>query len=33
VIPGIGKKTAERLLVELKEKVQGLAMGQCARPA
>ena len=27
-IPGIGKKTAERLLVELKEKVQGLAMSQ-----
>lgn len=25
-VPGIGKKTAERLLVELKEKVQGLAM-------
>lgn len=27
-IPGIGKKTAERLLVELKEKMQGLAMSQ-----
>lgn len=27
-IPGIGKKTAERMLVELKEKVQGLATGQ-----
>ncbi|MEY4167729.1 MAG: hypothetical protein RIR52_1553 [Acidobacteriota bacterium] len=29
-VPGIGKKTAERLLVELKEKVQGLAMSQAA---
>ena len=32
-IPGIGKKTAERMLVELKDKVQGLAMSQSLAPS
>ncbi len=32
-IPGIGKKTAERMIVELRDKVQGLAAELPARPA
>ena len=32
-IPGVGKKTAERLVLELKDKVQGLAATEEAAPA
>jgi Holliday junction DNA helicase RuvA len=32
-IPGVGKKTAERLVLELKDKVQGLAASEEAAPA
>jgi Holliday junction DNA helicase RuvA len=32
-IPGVGKKTAERLVLELKDKVQGLAATEEATPA
>jgi Holliday junction DNA helicase RuvA len=32
-IPGVGKKTAERLALELKDKVQGLAAAEEAAPA
>jgi Holliday junction DNA helicase RuvA len=32
-IPGVGKKTAERLVLELKDKVQGLAAAEPAAPA
>ncbi len=32
-IPGVGKKTAERLVLELKDKVQGLAAAEEAAPA
>jgi holliday junction DNA helicase RuvA len=32
-IPGVGKKTAERLVLELKDKVQGLAASEEATPA
>ena len=32
-IPGLGRKTAERMVVELKEKVAGLAMSQAAAPS
>jgi Holliday junction DNA helicase RuvA len=32
-IPGIGRKTAERMVVELKDKVAGLAMSQAAAPS
>jgi len=32
-IPGVGKKTAERLVLELKDKVQGLAASEAEAPA
>jgi Holliday junction DNA helicase RuvA len=32
-IPGVGKKTAERIVLELREKLDGLAIGQPAEPA
>jgi Holliday junction DNA helicase RuvA len=32
-IPGVGKKTAERLVLELKDKVQGLAAAEAPAPA
>jgi Holliday junction DNA helicase RuvA len=32
-IPGIGKKTAERMVLELRDKLEGFAAGEAARPA
>ena len=32
-IPGIGKKTAERLVLELRDKLDGLLLGRAASPA
>ena len=32
-IPGVGKKTAERIVLELRDKVEGLAGGEAPQPA
>jgi Holliday junction DNA helicase RuvA len=32
-IPGVGKKTAERIVLELRDKLENLAIGQPAQPA